>query len=167
MAAAGKDVSQPSQRRRRRPSSVCTHRLMAVVHPADELLEEVSRLVLAEAACLDDAVKQLAASCVLHDYAQVRGRQVQLQAGTAHSGTHWSGTHPQVWRRHTCSLAVQPQQDQLHAPTRGGHLPYRQLQNTTHTSLKLTTFALSSMRWLRISRSTFLSTCSSTRPCME
>lgn len=57
----------------------CTHRLVAVVHPADQLLEEVACLVLTEATCLDDAVKQLPTSCILHDYAQVGGREVQLQ----------------------------------------------------------------------------------------
>jgi hypothetical protein len=54
---------------------------VAVVDPTDQLLEEVARLVLTEAPRLDDAVKQLPACCILHDYAQVRGRQVQLHTG--------------------------------------------------------------------------------------
>lgn len=53
---------------------------MAVVHAADELLEEVARLVLDKTPSLDDAVKQLAARRILHDDGKVRGRQEYLQA---------------------------------------------------------------------------------------
>ncbi len=51
---------------------------VAVLHAGDELLEEVARLVLREAAGLDDAVEQLAAGRVLHADAQVRARQEHL-----------------------------------------------------------------------------------------
>lgn len=51
---------------------------MAVLDAGDELLEEVAGLVLGESAGLDNAVKELAARCVLHHNAQVRGRDKHL-----------------------------------------------------------------------------------------
>ena len=58
--------------------TLSTHRVVAVLDAADELLEKVARLVLAKAPRLDDAVEQLAAGGVLHDDAEVRGREVDL-----------------------------------------------------------------------------------------
>lgn len=51
---------------------------MAVVHAADKLLEEVAGLILTEAPCLDDAIKQLATRGILHHDAQVGGRKEHL-----------------------------------------------------------------------------------------
>ena len=51
---------------------------MAVVDAADQLLEEVARLVLAEAPRAHDAVEELAAGGVLHRDAEVRRRQEDL-----------------------------------------------------------------------------------------
>lgn len=73
-------ATTPTQLRSHPPTStrLWPHRGVAVVHPADELLEEVARLVLAEAPRPHDALKQLAARRVLHHYAQVARRQKHL-----------------------------------------------------------------------------------------
>lgn len=51
---------------------------VAVLQPADELLEEKPRLVLAEAALAADALEELAAGGVLHDDGEVRGGEEAL-----------------------------------------------------------------------------------------
>lgn len=56
-----------------------THRLMAVVYSADQLLEEIAGFIFREAACLDNAVKQFSSSCIFHHYTQMSRGQKDLQ----------------------------------------------------------------------------------------
>lgn len=149
------------------PSPSRTHRLVAVVHPTDQLLEEVACFVLTEATCLDNAVKQLPARCILHDYAQMGGCEVQLQDTTDKPcvSTALICGRVQV-PNHATWVPVQQ------SPAQRDHTLLRHVAATCSfpvallgrhymclTSLKLTTLAFSSILWLRISRSTFLSTC--------
>ena len=48
-----------------------THLAVTEFYTRDELLEEVPGLILREAPCLHNPVKELTTSCILHDNAQV------------------------------------------------------------------------------------------------
>jgi hypothetical protein len=69
---------RPSAPTRSSHAHRAAHRSVAVVDAADELLEKVARLVLAEAPRLDDAVEELAAGGVLHHDAEVRRGEEDL-----------------------------------------------------------------------------------------
>ncbi len=56
------------------------HLAVAVVDARDQLLEEEAGLVLGEAPRPHNAVKELAARCILHHDRQVRSRQKHLPA---------------------------------------------------------------------------------------
>jgi hypothetical protein len=59
------------------------YRLVTVVYATNELLEEVSGLILREPACLDNPVKELSTCCILHHNAKVLWSKEHLQTSIA------------------------------------------------------------------------------------
>lgn len=133
------------------------HLAVAPGQPLHQLPEEVAGLVLRQAPPADHPVKQVAAVCILHGYAQVGGGEEGLQGGGRGTGAAASARAAQLRggaSRHASHGAQ-------HAGwRRQGQAQQRHRAQVWRTSLNWMMLGCPvSCTWLRISFCTYSSTC--------